>query len=183
MTPHSTSRFGSIPSSTFLAALLAMSGCTSGRPASGTESENAHPMVGAPAPDFDLAAQAGGERAALAALRGKLVMVDFWATWCEPCRVSFPKYEGLAKKYGERLAVVGISEDDAPDGIAAFARETGATFLLAWDSDKTVADAYGPTAMPTTYLIDANGLVRYVHPGFHTGDEVILESKIEGILP
>jgi cytochrome c biogenesis protein CcmG, thiol:disulfide interchange protein DsbE len=150
--------------------------------ASPDEEAGEHSLVGAPAPAFDLPAQAGGERAALASLRGKAVLVDFWATWCEPCRASFPRYEALAKKYGDRLAIVGISEDDDPDGIASFARDTGVTFVLAWDRDKAVAGAYRPSAMPTTYLVDGNGLVRYVHAGYRHGDEAILESRIEDIL-
>jgi peroxiredoxin len=139
-------------------------------------------MVGTPAPEFDLPAQHGQSRASLGDARGKVVIVDFWATWCEPCRMSFPKYEALAGKYGDRVMVVGISEDDEPDGIASFAKETGATFTLAWDGDKSVASSYKPEAMPTSFIIDQQGLVCFVHEGFHKGDERAIQQDVEKLL-
>lgn len=139
-------------------------------------------MAGSPAPAFDLPAQWGGERAALAAARGKVVIVDFWATWCVPCRTSFPKYQDLVNRYDGDVVFFGISEDDEPDDIGAFARETGVTFVLAWDGDKSVAGAYRPETMPTSYVVDRNGLVRYVHGGFRKGDEEILDAQVRSLL-
>src|SRR5690606_8064840 len=70
-----------------------------------------HPLRGAPAPDFRLPAR-GGASASLSDHAGKVVLVDFWATWCEPCKVSFPEYQALLARYDGRVVVIGISEDD-----------------------------------------------------------------------
>jgi peroxiredoxin len=155
-------------------------GCDNGQGAA-SPSGGSSPLVGNPAPSFDLPAQSGGKRVALSRASGKVAIVDFWATWCAPCRASFPKYEALSKKYPDDLVIMGISEDDDADGIADFAKETGATFALAWDTDKSVASSYHPDSMPTSYIIDKNGLVRFVHNGFHEGEELEIESQIKSL--
>jgi peroxiredoxin len=170
---------------TFVAALSAGAfGCEKGGGSAGAASASGeeHSLVGSPAPDFDLKPENGKTPASLSAAKGKVVVVDFWATWCAPCKASFPKWQALSKKLGSDVVVIGISEDDEKDGIAAFAKETGATFPLGWDSDKSVASAYKPGTMPTTFLVDRNGLVRFVHSGFRAGDEDAIEQKIKSLL-
>jgi thiol-disulfide isomerase/thioredoxin len=164
-------------------ACSALPGCSKGGASAGAESASGdeHSLVGGPAPEFELAAENGKKPASLAAAKGKVVLVDFWATWCAPCKASFPKWEALSRKYDD-LAVIGISEDDEKDGIDAFVKETGATFAIGWDGDKSVASTYKPGTMPTAFLIDKNGLVRYVHPGFRAGDEKILDAKVKSLL-
>lgn len=139
-------------------------------------------LVGARAPAFDLPAQVGGGRASLEAVGGKVGIIDFWATWCGPCKMSFPKYQALLAKYDGDLAVVGISEDDEPDGIPEFAKDTGAQFVLAWDRDKHVAERYKPDAMPTGYIVDKAGVVRYVHAGYHEGEEKTIEQQVKALI-
>lgn len=141
-----------------------------------------HPLVGKPAPEFNLPAQSGGKRASLGSEEGKVVLVDFWATWCGPCKASFPKYQALAQKYSDGVAVIGIAEDDESDGIKAFAAETGATFPLAWDAQKSVAASYHPESMPTSFIVDKNGLVRFVHSGFRDGEEKEIETQIKSLM-
>src|SRR5262245_13786591 len=85
--------------------------------------ETANPLIGSKAPPFNLPAQTGGPHASLESVGGKVAVIDFWATWCEPCKQSFPKYQALLAKYDGDLEVVGISEDDEPDGIEEFAEE------------------------------------------------------------
>ena len=143
--------------------------------------ESPHPLRGAPAPEFSLTAR-GGAPASPAAYAGQVVLLDFWATWCQPCRASFPEYQALLASYGQRVMVVGISEDDEEDGIARFAEETGARFPLAWDADKSVAQRYQISGMPTLFIIDASGLVRYVHAGFRAGDEASIRAAIDSLL-
>jgi peroxiredoxin len=166
----------------FVFTVLSLTACDKGRGGADSPSGSKHPLIGSPAPDFDLPAQSGGRRATLASAAGKVALIDFWATWCEPCRVSFPHYQALAKKFGGDVVVVGISEDDEPDGIKAFAKETGATFPLAWDASKNVAAGYHPESMPTSFLVDRNKLVRYVHDGFRPGDETVIEDQVSGLL-
>jgi peroxiredoxin len=140
-----------------------------------------HPLSGAPAPDFNLTAR-GGTRASLSGYAGKVVLVDFWATWCEPCRSSFPQYQALLGRYADRVVVLGISEDDEDHGIDRFAQETGASFPLLWDGDKSVAQSYQISGMPTLFIIDQSGLVRFVHSGFRPGDEAQISAAIDSLL-
>jgi peroxiredoxin len=140
-----------------------------------------HPLSGAPAPEFQLAAR-GGEPASLSAYAGRVILLDFWATWCEPCRSSFPEYQALLGRYGDAVAVVAISEDDEANGIDAFVAETGARFPIAWDSDKSVAQRYQISSMPTLFIIDKGGLVRFVHAGFRAGDQDQITAAIDSLL-
>jgi peroxiredoxin len=165
-----------------ISSALLLAACDKGQGGASSASGGKHPLIGSQAPDFDLPAQSGGPRASLAAAEGKVALVDFWATWCEPCRASFPHYQELAKKYDGDVVVVGISEDDEPDGIKAFAKETGATFPLAWDANKNVASGYHPESMPTSFIVDKNKLVRFVHDGFRPGDEKMIEGQVKQLL-
>jgi cytochrome c biogenesis protein CcmG/thiol:disulfide interchange protein DsbE len=143
-------------------------------------------LIGNLAPDFSVRAVTGGSgMVSLKSLRGKVVLVDFWGTFCEPCKKSFPKLQSLDTRYQERgLRIVGISEDEADDRdkIPGFASNYGAKFTLGWDEDKTIARAYQPDTMPTTFVIDRKGVVRYVHVGFHDGEEREMEKQIQGLL-
>jgi len=155
--------------------------CTAG--GSGARSAEAKsPLIGAKAPSFDLPAQAGGKRASLESVDGKVGIIDFWATWCEPCQKSFPKYQALVAKYESDLGIIGISEDDEPDSIRDFAKETGVEFVLAWDRDKRVAERYKPEAMPTGFIVDKQGVVRYMHAGYHEGEEAQIEKQVQALL-
>jgi peroxiredoxin len=162
--------------------VLVLSACEKAGAGAGAESAAAeeHPLLGVAAPDFELPAQHGASRVSLpAGGDGKVKLVDFWATWCEPCKESFPIYQGLAERFGSRLEVIGISEDDEPGGIQRFAKETGVRFPLAWDEGQSVSEQYQPPTMPTSYVIDKNGIVRMVHAGFNSGDEAQIAAAIE----
>jgi thiol-disulfide isomerase/thioredoxin len=144
--------------------------------------EEGHSLVGAPAPDFEIEAQSGSQPVSVSAHRGKVVIVDFWATWCEPCRDSFPLYQSLSDKYGGELVVLAVSVDEESGGIADFAKATGAKFSIGWDQGQHVAQSYSPPKMPTAYFVDRNGLVRYVHSGFRASDGDIVASHVESLL-
>ncbi|MEZ4226638.1 MAG: TlpA disulfide reductase family protein [Polyangiaceae bacterium] len=164
-------------------ALTLLAGCSGGGMGKGGEAsgEAEHPLLGAKAPDFNLKAQYGGSEASLSAVAGKVVIVDFWATWCDPCKESFPHYQAMLDRHAGDLAVIGVSVDDEPDGIAAFGQQTGVKFPLAWDDGQSVSRQYSPSTMPTSFVIDRNGIVRYVHAGFHSGDEAELEQRVSAI--
>lgn len=142
-----------------------------------------HPLVGAAAPSFDLPGYSGGaKKVALSDGSGKVMLVDFWATWCEPCKDSFPHHQALAEKYAGQVVVVGISIDDEPGGIAEFAKKNGAKFPIGWDEGQVVSGTYQPPTMPTAYVIDKSGIVRYVHAGFRKGDEVDIDAHVAELL-
>jgi peroxiredoxin len=143
-------------------------------------------LVGNPAPDFAVKIVSGAKgTVSLKSLRGKVVLVDFWGTFCEPCKKSFPKLQDLNTKYGASgLRIVGISEDEADDKdkIPGFADTYGAKFTLGWDEDKSIARAYKPETMPSTFLIDKRGVVRFAHVGYHDGEELHIEKEVKELL-
>jgi peroxiredoxin len=142
-------------------------------------------LVGNPAPDFHVKAVRGGGSISLEEMRGKVVLVDFWGTFCEPCKKSFPKLQALSERYAsEGLKVVGISEDEDDDKgkIGPFADSYGAKFALGWDGDKAIARQYKPETMPSSFLIDRSGVVRFAHVGFHDGEEAELDREIRSLL-
>jgi cytochrome c biogenesis protein CcmG/thiol:disulfide interchange protein DsbE len=143
----------------------------------------AHPLIGNPAPPFALDSTNGKGKVSMAGLGGKVVIVDFWATWCEPCRKSFPKLQALSSKYrSSGLVVVGFSEDDDKGGIPEFANSLGADFPLVWDADKAVAGRWQPGSMPSTFIVDRKGLVRFIHRGYHDGEEVDIDREVKSLL-
>jgi cytochrome c biogenesis protein CcmG, thiol:disulfide interchange protein DsbE len=137
--------------------------------------------VGDSAPMFSIDSLNGQGKVALAS--GKVTVVDFWATWCEPCKKSFPKYQELYVKYkASGLEIAAVSVDDEKGSIPAFAKSHGAKFPVGWDNGKKIADQYKPENMPTAYVIDKNGVVKFVHKGYHDGEEKELEKEIKGLL-
>ena len=142
-----------------------------------------HPLIGNAGPDFTQKTVRDGKAVSFNALKGKVAIVDFWATWCGPCKQSFPKLQDLNAKYGAHgLTIVGISEDDEPGGIPTFADSLGAKFPLAWDDGKAIASKWKPKSMPTTFIVDRQGIVRFVHFGYHDGEELEIEKEIKGLL-
>lgn len=142
-----------------------------------------HPLVGSPAPDFKSDSLNGQGKFSVKGMEGKVVIVDFWATWCEPCKKSFPKLQELNVKYkASGLEIIGISEDDEKGGIADFGSTYGSKFPLGWDDGKSIAGKWQPKSMPSTFIVDRKGIVRFMHLGFHDGDEVTLEKEIKSLL-
>ena len=113
----------------------------------------------------------------------KVMIVDFWATWCEPCKKSFPKLQELYLKYkASGLEIAAISEDDEKGGIVDFANTYGAKFPVGWDGDKSIAKKYQPKSMPSTFIVDRKGVIRFVHTGYHDGEEVEIEKEIKSLM-
>ena len=116
--------------------------------------------VGVPAPDFELTSL-DGKRVKLSDFRGKAVLLNFWATWCSPCKVEMPWFVDLQKKYGnDGFVVLGVAMDDSdPSKIAQFASEMGVNYPVLLGTDK-VSDDYGNVQfLPTTFYIDRDGRI------------------------
>ena len=116
-------------------------------------------------PSLATANLAGGE---LPPSSGKILVVDFWASWCAPCKASFPALGKIAADYAARgVVLVGISVDENPGAYAAFVKKQAPPFPALHDARQILVRAVQVPAMPTTYLIDRQGRVRSIHAGYH----------------
>jgi cytochrome c biogenesis protein CcmG/thiol:disulfide interchange protein DsbE len=140
--------------------------------------------AGAPWPS--LSAPRLGESGAaleLAALKGKVVYVDFWASWCVPCRLSMPALDAMYRKHASQgFMVVGFNKDVELADAQRFLQRVPVTFPLVQDADDAAARAFDVKAMPSGYLVDRKGVVRKVHRGFTQETATTLENEIEVLL-
>jgi thiol-disulfide isomerase/thioredoxin len=178
-------RQGAVARRAVLLLSLVASGCAGGGlggGGGGPKAGEGHDLLGASAPPFALAAPSGGDRLGPDSFRGKVVIVDFWATWCAPCRESFPAYQRLVDQHRGELVVIGVSVDEEPAGIEKFKADTKVSFPLVWDEGQGVTQTYRPGTMPTSFVLDRNGVVRFIHEGFRSGDEVAIEREVSSLL-
>lgn len=137
--------------------------------------------VGSPAPTYSLPSANG--KVDTASLKGKLVYVDFWASWCVPCKQSFPWMNELQAKYGERgLHVLAINVDGKQADADKFLAQVPAKFQVAFDSAGQTPKQFAVKAMPTSYLVDGEGRVVYVHAGFRESDQKAIEAAVVAAL-
>jgi peroxiredoxin len=144
----------------------------------------AHANVAAqkPAPDFTLKS-AEGRNLRLAEQKGQVVLVNFWASWCGPCRQEMPHLNRLYDKYrSSGFTLLGVNIDDDPGVGASTAAKWGVRFPVLLDADKTVAKRYDMGSMPATVLIDRDGKVRFLHRGYREGVEASYEQQIRELV-
>lgn len=116
-------------------------------------------------------------------LRGQVVLLDFWASWCGPCRESFPWMNDIQQRYGDDgLVILGVNLDQDPAAARAFLQAIPANFTIAFDSQAQWPEAYGLIGMPSSYLLDRQGRVRASHTGFHSGRVADYEASIKQLL-
>jgi thiol-disulfide isomerase/thioredoxin len=136
---------------------------------------------GAAAPQFEL--QGLSDAVQLAKYRGKLVYVDFWASWCGPCRESFPWMNQMQEKYGARgLQIIGVNLDARNADARQFLAAMPARFVIGFDPQGATPRDYGIKGMPSSVLIGPDGKVLYAHSGFRDADRAELENKIQSAL-
>ena len=138
--------------------------------------------VSGPAPDFTLKSRTG-ENLKLSEYRGDVVMINFWASWCAPCRQEMPLLEELYKKYsdlGFTLLAVNVEEDSSKaDDLL---RDITVTFPVLFDNTNKVSKLYKVVAMPSTVVIDRDGNMRYLHRGYLPGYEVEYQKQVKELI-
>lgn len=145
---------------------------------------NASPdnQIGKKAVEFSLPA-IGGENVALQSLRGKVVLLNFWATWCGPCRQELPELARLQEKFRQHgLTVVAITVDNEAENVRAFLKKYALKLQALWDKKKKVAEAYAVEKMPSSYIIDRGGVVRFIHRGYSPEELKRIEAEIDDLL-
>ncbi len=138
--------------------------------------------TGVPAPMLRLL-DAQGRQHDLADLRGKVVYLDFWASWCGPCRQSFPWMNQLQQRHAkDGLVVLAVNLDAEAKDAAAFLARYPASFSVLYDATGASAKTWGVKAMPSSYLIDRQGAIRSRHIGFRPSSAVELDAQIAALL-
>lgn len=140
-------------------------------------------LVGNSAPSWkDIESVSGNFPSSIDALRGRVVLLDFWATWCGPCRVFVPKLGALQARYGAQgLSVLGVSTEDAPE-VALFAQRMAVRYAIAVDKHAETTRSYGVMSLPTLVVIDKRGIVRDVSIGYDSTEDARLESSVRSLL-
>lgn len=134
------------------------------------------------APDFTLKSMAG-KNIKLSELAGNVILLNFWASWCGPCRTEMPLLNDLQNRYeplGFTVLGVNVEEDSAP--AKTFLSKTPVDFPILLDNRNQVSKQYDVLAMPTTVMIDRNGKVRYLHKGYQAGDEKKYKKMIKQLV-
>lgn len=119
----------------------------------------------------------------LSDLKGQVIYLDFWASWCGPCRKSFPWMNTLQSQYKDKgLKIIGVNLDSEPEKADQFLSKVPADFTIAMDPEGKIAELFQVKGMPTSYLIDRQGNLRLQHIGFRQKDTEKLEAKIKNLL-
>lgn len=134
-----------------------------------------------PAPDFTLPQPSGGPPLKLSNYHGKVVLLDFWATWCEPCRAEIPHFVELQNNYGPRgLQILGVSMDDSPDPVPAFYKQFKMNYPIVMGNAKIGEQYGGVLGLPIAFLIDRQGQIRKKHIG--ATDASVFEKEVADLL-
>jgi len=156
--------------------LILLTGCT--RPPSETLTAL---EVNKAAPEFKLP-DLKGQEFSLDQYKGKVVLLDFWATWCSPCRMTMPLVEKLQDEFHGKLALLAINLQETEDVVRDYVRTQNLNSQVLLDEEGSVAQAYGAESIPMQVLIDKNGIVRFVQLGFNPGMAAELRTEIKKLL-
>lgn len=144
-----------------------------------TEGLTEAPTAGYLAPDFSLETL-DGDTFTLSHMRGQPVVLNFWATWCPPCRVEIPHFEQASKAYNGQVAIIGVDDGEPADLVRPFTKEVGLSYAVPLDVDSVVSRRYRVNSLPTTFFIDAEGVIQNVHIGII--NQAVLNEKIEALI-
>lgn len=138
-------------------------------------------LIGKPAPDFELPVL-GGEKFVLSENRGKVVVLDFWATWCGPCLRAMPEVMAAVARCGDEAVLIGVNQEEPANTVAKFLKAKGWDLTTVLDSELSVRELYGVTGIPATFIIGKDGTVGMVHSGYAEGLEEVLVEDIRKAL-
>jgi peroxiredoxin len=139
-------------------------------------------MIDSPAPDFTLKSRTG-ENIKLSELRGEVVMINFWASWCAPCRQEMPLLEVLYEKYGDLgFVLLGINVEEDSTKADELLKEIPVTFPVLYDNKNEVTKLYNVVAMPSTVIIDRDGKMRFLHRGYLPGYEEEYAKQVKALI-
>jgi cytochrome c biogenesis protein CcmG, thiol:disulfide interchange protein DsbE len=159
--------------------LLVLAGCATGGHAGGGESGGGGNQVGAPVPEIRMESL-GGKALGVSDYRGKVLLLDVWASWCGPCKQELPMLDDMAKRLrGDGITILAVSIDQERANLVKFLRVRPHWALtIAHDPKGEIADRLSPEKMPTSYIIDRAGIIRYVNSGFVPGDATTIERRL-----
>ena len=136
----------------------------------------------APAPAFSLNA-VGGQKVSLSQYKGQVVMINFWATWCGPCRQEMPLLDAMYKKYKKMgFTLIGVNVEPDSKAAEAFLKTMPVTFPVAFDPDSSISKLYSVQGMPSSIIIDRKGNARVIHRGYRPGDENVYLDHIRKLI-
>lgn len=160
-------KFGRLPALALAAALFALA-----LPA----------QADGPAPDFTLQSRDGAS-VSLSELRGEVVLINFWASWCGPCRQEMPLLEALYQRYAALgFTMLGVNTDEDPANAEQMLADHPVSFPILYDSGNEVTRLYDVIAMPSTVLVDRTGNIRYLHKGYKPGYENHYQDQIRALI-
>lgn len=161
-------------------ALAALSACGGASQHTANSLEGSSSFVGQLAPDSEFALLRGTGTIRLSSLRGKVVLLDFWASWCAPCQEELPLLDDLAVRLKSKgIEVVGLSIDESQADAEQFlTRKSAWSLTLGHDPQQKTADQFKPPKMPTSYVIDRTGVVRQMNAGFERADLKKIEAQL-----
>jgi peroxiredoxin len=135
------------------------------------------------APDFAAPSLAGNGNVELSRYRGKVVYLDFWASWCAPCLTAIPEIEAMRSEFpADRFQIIAVNLDQKTSKALRFLEKNPIGYPSATDPKGRLPEQFGLSTMPTSYLIDEDGVIRYVHRGFKRGDGSELRREIRALL-
>ena len=140
----------------------------------------ANPVIGSSAPDFELTSLQD-EQVSLSEYAGKAVMINFWATWCTPCRLEMPLIEKYQQRYPSTLVVMAVDFQEPVTDVNIFVNELDLDMLVLLDPDLAVGTLYKVQGLPTSFFIDRSGKIRAIHIGSLTEDQLVGYLKKIGV--
>lgn len=134
------------------------------------------------APDFTLKSSSG-KNLKLSEHRGEVVLLNFWASWCGPCRKEMPYLEQIQEKYADYgFTVMGVNVEEDSSKAKKMLKDIPVSFPILYDTTNSVSKAYKVSAMPTTVIIDRDGNMRYLHKGYKSGDEATYKQWVKKLI-